>query len=332
MNMRQRRLSVAMCTCNGARFLREQLESLAAQTLLPTELVVCDDCSTDASLGILQSFCREAPFTVRLIANQDRLGPTRNFEKAIRLCLGEIILLADQDDVWAPNKVAVLAGSLEQAPGAAYAFSNGETIDPRGDSLETGLWEMQGFSSQQLQALFPAGQVELLLRKNIVTGCTMAFRADLRSLFLPIPESWIHDYWIALLGSLFAYGVPISDRLIRYRKHATQQVGVTRRSLRSRAGESLRARTDDYWGRLRVARDLQERVRFLAQTLSCPVEYLAQIDQKTTHLAVRAASQEASGLRKVRMVLGEWLSGGYGRFSGSWRSVVRDLCPRFLLD
>src|SRR5216683_3439034 len=113
-----------MCTYNGARFLLHQLESIAAQTRLPNELVVCDDRSADESLEIVRSFAKRAPFPVRLEINEKNLGSTKNFEKAIGLCQGEIIALADQDDVWKPRKLAVLEKTLEEHPEAGYVFSD----------------------------------------------------------------------------------------------------------------------------------------------------------------------------------------------------------------
>lgn len=104
------RVSVAMCTYNGARFLPAQLESLASQTLVPDELVVVDDGSTDDTESLVREFAGRVPFAVHFHANPQRLGVTRNFEKAMRLCSGDIIFPADQDDVWDKNKIALMLG------------------------------------------------------------------------------------------------------------------------------------------------------------------------------------------------------------------------------
>ncbi len=93
------RISIAMCTYNGARFLPEQLASFAAQERLPDELVVCDDGSTDATMEILQDFAATALFEVRVERNPQNLGFVRNFEKTLSLCTGDIVFLSDQDDV-----------------------------------------------------------------------------------------------------------------------------------------------------------------------------------------------------------------------------------------
>src|SRR5258708_29962312 len=122
--MNEQRISVAMCTYNGARFLAQQLESIVAQTRLPDELVVCDDVSADESPEIIRKFAKNAPFPVRLELNEKNLGSSKNFEKAIGLCRGGLIALADQDDVWKPQKLAVLETVLENHPEVGYAFSD----------------------------------------------------------------------------------------------------------------------------------------------------------------------------------------------------------------
>jgi glycosyltransferase involved in cell wall biosynthesis len=92
------RISVAMCTFNGGRYLEEQLESIGAQTRPPCELVVCDDGSKDGTISILKRFEANAPFPVRIVQNGIRMGSTRNFDQAIGMARGEFIALCDQDD------------------------------------------------------------------------------------------------------------------------------------------------------------------------------------------------------------------------------------------
>src|SRR5688500_9098173 len=94
------KISVAMCTYNGAQFLRTQLESIIAQSRAPDEIVVCDDCSTDETRALLKQFAAESLVPVSLHFNEQNLGSVRNFEQAIRMCNGNVIALSDQDDVW----------------------------------------------------------------------------------------------------------------------------------------------------------------------------------------------------------------------------------------
>ena len=109
------RVSVAMGTYNGERFIRQQLESIAQQTLLPCELVVRDDASTDGTLTIVEEFASHAPFPVRIHKNDVRLGYPDNFMQAAILTNGDWIAFCDQDDFWLPQKLErVLAIAARQ--------------------------------------------------------------------------------------------------------------------------------------------------------------------------------------------------------------------------
>jgi glycosyltransferase involved in cell wall biosynthesis len=104
--MSRLKLSVAMATYNGERFLEEQLFSIARQIRLPDEMVVSDDGSNDGTIDILERFATSAPFPVRVYRNIKPLGYGDNFLKAASLCHGDLIAFSDQDDVWLENKLA----------------------------------------------------------------------------------------------------------------------------------------------------------------------------------------------------------------------------------
>lgn len=229
------RISVAMCTYNGSRFLQEQLDSIAGQRHLPCEVVVCDDGSTDQTPLLVSEFARRAPFMVRLIRNQERLGSTRNFEKAIALCEGDWIALCDQDDIWLPEKLEVLSATLRAAPALGGAFSDGWIIDERSRPGRGRLWERFGYRPHGPRT--PGAEepmLETLLRRDVVTGATLLFRASLRELMLPIPEDWVHDAWITWMIVLYSGLAAVAQPLIEYRVHAAQQLGAGPASLTDR--------------------------------------------------------------------------------------------------
>ena len=99
------RVSVALATYNGAQYINAQLDSLASQTLLPAELIVSDDGSSDATLDIVRTFSLRAPFPVRIVDKKERLGFGDNFLFAVAQCQYDLIALCDQDDVWLPDKL-----------------------------------------------------------------------------------------------------------------------------------------------------------------------------------------------------------------------------------
>src|SRR5437899_4187103 len=142
-------ISVALCTYNGDRFLAEQLSSILNQERLPDELVLCDDRSMDATLAMARRFAEAAPFPMRIEANASNLGSTRNFAQAIELCRGDIVVLADQDDVWFPHKLAVLERALLDDPGAGFAFSDAEMVDEHLQPIGYKLWDALRFSQPE---------------------------------------------------------------------------------------------------------------------------------------------------------------------------------------
>src|SRR4051794_22219843 len=107
-------ISVAMATYNGEAHLDEQLDSLAAQTRPPDQLVVRDDGSEDGTVGILHAFARRARFRVEVLAGGPRLGFAQNFIAASRECAGDLLFFADQDDIWRPAKLATVARQVRR--------------------------------------------------------------------------------------------------------------------------------------------------------------------------------------------------------------------------
>ncbi len=224
------KVSVALCTFNGENYLKKQLDSIFNQTHLPDELVICDDASRDSTLGILRSYRDAHPDIIRLIENKQNLGYKKNFELAISLCGGDIILLSDQDDIWMPYRIQLSIAALNQHPEHSYVFSDAQLIDSDDKPLRNSLWSSINFNHPK-QKIFanPSLQAAFLSQKNYVTGATLAFRSKCRELVLPIPtaENLIHDHWIALVLSLTGhYGIAIATPLISYRIHEKQQVGI----------------------------------------------------------------------------------------------------------
>lgn len=116
------KLSVALCTYNGEKYLREQLDSIAAQLLPIDEVVVCDDGSTDGTVSILREYADRRTLPIRVIGNKRQLGVTANFEKAILACTGDIIFCSDQDDIWMPDKTQVITEYFDNHPSMDFVF------------------------------------------------------------------------------------------------------------------------------------------------------------------------------------------------------------------
>jgi glycosyltransferase involved in cell wall biosynthesis len=321
--METSRVSVAMCTYNGARFLPEQLKSIAAQTKPPDELVICDDRSTDDTADIVRAFAATAPFRVSFTVNDVRLGTPANFARAISLCQFELIALCDQDDVWQARKLDRLSGFLFANQGIGAVFSDAELIDADSAPLEGTLWSSYTFNSRK-QNRFDSGQgLKVLLKEPEVTGATMVFRSRFRRLVLPIPLEGHHDLWISMLIASVSHLAPQREMLIRYRKHAAQQVGPGERlsfweKLPRRAGPDYYLREVKWLGE--ICERLEERgVEFPPHP-----DALRLIRQKINHRKARGEFPDSKILR-VPSVVREAASLRYWRFSSGLGSMMKDL-------
>jgi glycosyltransferase involved in cell wall biosynthesis len=313
-----------MCVYNGAACLPEQLQSLAAQTRLPDELIVGDDGSTDATVDIVEAFAARASFPVRLHVNERHLGTTGNFERAIGRCTGDVIALADQDDVWRPGKLERLTAVLAASPAIALVFSDAELVDAESRPLGRRLWEVFGGNRARRRLRSREGALRLLLPGWTVTGATMAFRAALRPLALPIPTEipMGHDGWIALVASVVARVHFIEEPLMLYRQHAAQQVGTRwKRNAPSSLRIGLR-RVTSYADALATIAEVRRRLQ--AGAVVADPAVLRELTASAAHFGVRSALP-SRWPRRVPLVWRELRSRRYHRYGRGFKSAAKDL-------
>jgi hypothetical protein len=320
-------ISIAMATYNGARFIPEQLQSLAGQELLPTELVVTDDGSTDGTPDLIEAFGASSPFRVRVHRNPERLGVLRNFEKALSLCSGDIIFLSDQDDVWLPEKIREVAAAFETHPEALVVLNDKMITDENlVSSGSTMLTNIRGFGSPD---------------NCFVAGCCAAFRRQWLDFALPIPEGPpAHDSWLIGLAHRLEKVRIIERPLQYYRRHATnasqnsysagRRVNFLDRMKVELGGEGKMA-PEAYWHMFldwhkAEADRIGDRAAQLGvvETEEGATRALAEIDRQ---VSAEKARLHISGLARHRRpgpIWRLWKSGGYGLFTG-WKSAVKDL-------
>jgi len=225
------KISVAIIVYNGAQYLRTQLDSILAQTHKVNEIIVYDDASSDNTKEILKEYEKNNPDLFFVHYNKQNLGPTKNIEKAIQACTGELILLADQDDYWEPNKVDTVAKWFEQNPAMNGVFTNGTLMNSKGDlDNKYGLWDVMSFPYKTIKSKTELNSnLKLYINtvENAVTGATLAIRNNLPFLKKPFPiiKHLVHDRWLAInLVETNSLGI-IEDKLIRYRIHSAQAIG-----------------------------------------------------------------------------------------------------------
>lgn len=315
-----------MCTFNGACYLEDQLASIAAQTRPPDELIVCDDCSEDPTVQIVERFAAFASFPVRLHVNTKNLGTVKNFERAIGLSPGDFIALCDQDDVWFPEKLARLETEFLRAPQVGLIFSDAEVVDETLHPPGYTLWQKLGLSPRERRRLRTAKAVDMLLPGSIVTGATAAFRSSFKNLILPIPDNLpvIHDAWIALLIAAVSEILPLSEPLIKYRQHANQQIGpLERRGSKSASKREALQRTNPFAEIISIAQSARQRLLEHRSEFDSR-NVVAGLEARISHLQTRLGLPRAQWQR-IGPVVRELASLRYHRYSKGLGSAAKDL-------
>ena len=323
------KFSVAMCTYNGARHLREQLESIAAQTRPPGELLVCDDRSTDDTVRVLEEFAGRAAFPVRVEVNENNLGSTQNFAKAVSLCGCGLIALSDQDDVWVPEKLERMGRVFDSRAGVGLVFTDAELVDEELRPLGHRLWERVGFDDEARRLVRSGRALDVLLPGWTATGATMAFRSDFVPLALAIPEDlpMIHDGWIALVVASVAEVAFVDEPLIKYRQHPRQQIGAP-----EKAGGAEPAGLADIRGALGRRNPYAELIRIAERIRGRLLERrgqfdyagaLERLDARLRHLRSRESMPEGR-LARLPPILRELVSRRYSLYSNGLYSAVKD--------
>jgi glycosyltransferase involved in cell wall biosynthesis len=315
-------VSVALCTYNSARFIAEQINSILAGVLLPGELVVSDDGSTDDTLAQIRAAMRGSGVKLRILPAGPRLGVTRNFERAARACVLDLVALSDHDDIWRPEHLSSLVPRFEHDPDLLLVHGDARLVDESGKPTGSNLFESLGVSSREFAELESGHAFDAYLRRNLVTGATAIFRRTLLTHALPFPSEWVHDEWLGFIAAAVG-SVEISREIqIDYRQHGANQIGVRKLGPLGKVRRVLEPRD----GRNRY---LAERASVLSARLAelgsvVPVDRMALAQAKTKHQRIRA-SLSPSRPKRWLPVLREAATGRYSHFSRGSADVVRDL-------
>ncbi len=320
------KISIALCTFNGAQHLPAQLNSIAIQHRLPDELVVCDDQSNDDTVEIIKRFARQAPFPVYFDINEENLGTTKNFEKAVALCKGDIITFCDQDDVWREDKLVQIEAVFSASPRVGAVFSDAELVNEDLEPLGHSLWQAINFSRAQQERFVGDRSIEALLKCiSLSHGMMMAFRAIYKTAILPFPPRFGHDNWTALIIAGLSDLAFIRQPLIRYRQHQSQQVGPPTRShwMEKLIGVQATTAAAFYWAQADLFTSACRRVEGLGAA-ECHREKLALLQAKAKHMLLRANIPNR-GWQRWPVVLKELAEFRYHRYSNGVLSAVKDI-------
>jgi rhamnosyltransferase len=264
------RIVILLGTYNGARFVREQIESIQSQTVGNWTLLIRDDASDDGTADLIAGLAHDDAARIRVADNgHGRLGIVGNFGELIRLAQvdgADYVLLSDQDDVWKPSKIheqlAVLC-KMEESHGKntpILVYSDLEVVDDQLRRIHPSFMSYQGLNHESRDPL------RVLLTQNFVTGCATAMNRALLKLAVPVPPNVImHDWWLALCAAACGHLAYLPQSLVRYRQHAANQLGaeglMTMLNPLSDASSRRLSRSEYYVsGSIRHAAMLSERI------------------------------------------------------------------------
>ena len=212
------KISVAMASYEGKKYIAEQIESILKNLKEKDELVISDDGSKDGTREVIGSFKDER---IKLVEGPKK-GIKQNFGNAIAHCSGDVIFLADQDDIWKSNKVAEVMKVFEDKE-VACVVHDCEVFDSEsGEVIYPSFFEWRGSKAGKLKNIW----------KNSYIGCCMAFRAEMKKYILPIPDELeMHDQWIGILAEKHGKSVFLPKVLLRYRRHGGNNSEMKRHGL-----------------------------------------------------------------------------------------------------
>jgi glycosyltransferase involved in cell wall biosynthesis len=223
-------VEVLLATYNGARFLREQIDSILAQDYGSIRILARDDGSTDGTVEILEQYSKRFPDRFRTMPESAPTGsPRHNFLLLMKASAADYICFCDQDDFWLPDKVSITKKSMDQlelrwgTKAPLLVFTDLQLVDDKLKLLHESFWTYMNVDPERINRL-PS-----LMVQSVVTGCTAMLNRRLLELALRIPkQAFMHDRWIGLLASFMGKSGIVRARTVLYRQHEHNVLGTGR--------------------------------------------------------------------------------------------------------
>ena len=319
-------LAVVLCTYNGAGYVREQIRSILNQTVLPAQLLVFDDGSTDGTLDVIRSEfatrSRDAADVALVITESEgvKYGAVGNFERGLRSTTATIVALSDQDDIWRPTRIERGLAVLDTAPQIDLVASNAAFVDGSGAFTGNTVFEAQHLAPWELESMSERETMPVLTRRNVVPGMTFTLRRDLLARAGSIPPGAMHDYWLALSAASTNSLAIISEPLVDYRIHGGNAVGL------DAGNRSVIERFRARWHLIRSPHTDIAQWTALAERLleDDPFDHRRLLLSKL-RFERRRRFPGQHGVRRLINLARLIRSGDYERFDvGGWRGAVKD--------
>lgn len=242
------KVSVIIAIYNGRKYIEQQLDSILYQTVKPDEIIIVDDNSTQKSRDIINRYMRENK-DIYFFENNKNLGVVQTFRMAASKASGDIIFLADQDDIWEKNKISRFIEVFD-TKNTHLVASEYRLIDGNGDKIKK--INIKTKRSQYVP-------FKKIVKGNIFPGCTMAFNKNIKAHFLELSaDCYIHDWYIAIIAAQDRKFYYINDRLTNYRIHDNNTIGLNR-SLSPMYSKN--ERIENLYNRIKLLKTISNRIK-----------------------------------------------------------------------
>ncbi len=316
------RISVALCTYNGERFIAQQIESILAQSMPVDEIVLGDDASSDNTVQIVEERVAGTNIDLMVRRHNPGLGVRSNFADAISATTGDVIILCDQDDVWHRDKVEKLVEALDDKE---LVHSDARLVDAEGNPKGSALLEELNVSAWEKRNLVDGDALAVLLKRNLVTGATAAVKGEFARSIMPVPDGWIHDEWLAFIAAFDRQLVLLPEALTDYRQHENNQIGAKKEPLSVQIKRKISADSDDDARRLTRALSA---FHFVASTNRGREEDRERLERAAKHQQARSLMPKGH-FSRIPALMSEASKGNYSKYSRGIWAFGRDLLRRF---
>lgn len=265
-------------------WLREQLESLEAQTYPNLRLYIRDDCSPTVSFEEIKKLVQDCihSFPYEIKRNEHNLGSNLTFEQLTRDAEGEYLAYCDQDDIWLPEKLTILQEEIKES-GAQLVCSDMYIIDETGKQIAGSITKVR----RRHRFHSGTGLARQLIFHNFATGCTVLVQARTAKEAIPFCPHMVHDHYIALCCAERGAIQSVVWPLICYRIHTGNQTNL------------LSGVTDKMsYGTIRIL-EMKKRLAWLNENFSCADSVKAVIQEGLEWAEAREQNWAHNGGKKL---------------------------------
>jgi hypothetical protein len=296
--------------------------------VLPIQIVLSDEASADGTVQEFMAAVERATISrpdvahiaVVILRNEFAHGLTKNFEQAILHCVGDMIALNDQDDLWVPHRLERMVQEFENNPELWLLFTDSRLVDGEGPPLGYTTFQALGVTAREERLVHDGRAMEIFVGRNLVMGATALFRKELLEKATPFPGSWLRDEWLGVVAAAAGRVDFLAEPLVDYRQHTSNEISGKKLTWRHCVGRVIFPRTERNARLYSRAENMAHHPFFPAAS---PLMRQVAVEKFQHEMAMQALP--ASRLKRIGLIFAEVRTGRYERFGLGVQHIVRDL-------